>query len=473
FVFFTNSSNGLSILPKLAQTILKAPCPACDWIDYPRYDQPAFRLFREILDKGFSTAITPFLAPGGRHQNTSLISESAMNQLGYKLLQASHFEDAKKVFQMNVNAFSNSANVYDSYAEACLRSGDQASARENYQKAFDLNKTNKTAESIAKQLAVRVFGNTTFKLEGYPNARMVTLAGDFNGWNDLSHPFKRSDGEWSCTVELAPGAHQYKFVVDGVWIPDPANQRFSDDGHQNSVIEVKGVVRSNTLAPASPAAVAASSPARDLINRYAEAAGGKEKWKEMKTCIMTFRNTQGAANVKLTTTMKKPNKFRVDLDNASNRLTKSYNGTKGIVSINYRTQDMGMGEQKEMAEEPDFYDELMFAEEKGYTTDLLGKQPLENGKDAYKIKLIKAKGDEQTYLLDAETLLPVAVLEYSQDENFKGVLFKTVLEDYRAVDGLMFPFKITLLANDKVMWERTVESVKVNPKVEDKVFEIK
>ncbi len=83
-----------------------------------------------------------------------------------------------------------------------------------------------------------------------PQARAVSVAGSFNGWDAASLPLRRAaDGSWEATVPLPVGEHRYEFVVDGQrWIPDPRAQSQADDGFggTNSVIVVgpKGVVRS-------------------------------------------------------------------------------------------------------------------------------------------------------------------------------------------------------------------------------------
>jgi Glycogen recognition site of AMP-activated protein kinase len=74
-----------------------------------------------------------------------------------------------------------------------------------------------------------------------PGAKQVALCGDFNGWSPTATPMKRhDDGHWGTTVALAPGRYQYKFVVDGEWIADPAAQKNvpNEHGSLNSVIEV-------------------------------------------------------------------------------------------------------------------------------------------------------------------------------------------------------------------------------------------
>jgi 1,4-alpha-glucan branching enzyme len=55
-----------------------------------------------------------------------------------------------------------------------------------------------------------------------PDAQSVCLAGDFNDWNESSHPLQRqTDGGWLLMVPLSHGHHHYVFVVDGKHVLDP------------------------------------------------------------------------------------------------------------------------------------------------------------------------------------------------------------------------------------------------------------
>jgi 1,4-alpha-glucan branching enzyme len=65
----------------------------------------------------------------------------------------------------------------------------------------------------------------TFSLEA-PGAQEVLLGGNFNEWNAGINPLKNQGADrWKRTVLLAPGSYEYKFMVDGQWIQDPANQK--------------------------------------------------------------------------------------------------------------------------------------------------------------------------------------------------------------------------------------------------------
>jgi hypothetical protein len=75
-----------------------------------------------------------------------------------------------------------------------------------------------------------------------PNARSVSVAGDFNGWNPGQTKLERSEGGmWTATIALKPGRYQYMFVIDGKqWIADPLAEEGTGDGFgaQNAVLDV-------------------------------------------------------------------------------------------------------------------------------------------------------------------------------------------------------------------------------------------
>jgi len=58
-----------------------------------------------------------------------------------------------------------------------------------------------------------------------PNARSVSLIGDFNQWTANTHPMSQQpDGSWFVQVPLHHGHHHYQFLVDGVPTLDPRAQ---------------------------------------------------------------------------------------------------------------------------------------------------------------------------------------------------------------------------------------------------------
>lgn len=66
----------------------------------------------------------------------------------------------------------------------------------------------------------------------------VLLVGDFTHWQESPIPLKKKKGGvWQATVDLTPGSHHYRFLVDGEWRDDPeCTVRLANPfGTQNSV----------------------------------------------------------------------------------------------------------------------------------------------------------------------------------------------------------------------------------------------
>ncbi|MGE5429537.1 MAG: MGH1-like glycoside hydrolase domain-containing protein [Syntrophomonadaceae bacterium] len=72
-------------------------------------------------------------------------------------------------------------------------------------------------------------------------AKKVSVAGSFNGWSAEADPmtFDQKDN-WTLSIDLPANYYQYKFVVDGAWIPDPENSWKINDGGDsfNSIIKL-------------------------------------------------------------------------------------------------------------------------------------------------------------------------------------------------------------------------------------------
>jgi chromosome partitioning protein len=83
-----------------------------------------------------------------------------------------------------------------------------------------------------------VEGGVLFSLVA-PEANRVELVGSFNEWDrSKAVPLSRQrNGVWHTTLDLEPGRHLYKFIIDGAWRPDPANENRTTP-NQDCVLEV-------------------------------------------------------------------------------------------------------------------------------------------------------------------------------------------------------------------------------------------
>jgi chromosome partitioning protein len=73
-----------------------------------------------------------------------------------------------------------------------------------------------------------------------PNAFEVQIAGDFNDWTPERTIMEPKGRVWRALLQLAPGRYRYRYVIDGVWMPDPLNPLFepSQFAGEDSVVVV-------------------------------------------------------------------------------------------------------------------------------------------------------------------------------------------------------------------------------------------
>jgi tetratricopeptide (TPR) repeat protein len=80
------------------------------------------------------------------------LDEDELNALGYQLIQSHQFKHAIRVFQLNVEAYPQSGNTYDSLGEAYMDDGNKAQAVANYQRSLQINPRNANAVKMLQKL---------------------------------------------------------------------------------------------------------------------------------------------------------------------------------------------------------------------------------------------------------------------------------------------------------------------------------
>lgn len=87
-------------------------------------------------------------------------------------------------------------------------------------------------------------GRVRFFLRDFEEAEKVILAGSFNAWDEEFLHMEKIENGWELRADLPPGYYEYKFIVDGVWMHDPANPKKVRNEHDtfNSILEVTQTV---------------------------------------------------------------------------------------------------------------------------------------------------------------------------------------------------------------------------------------
>lgn len=80
------------------------------------------------------------------------VNEQRLNVLGYQLMNEGQLKQAWTLLFVNMQLYPKSANVYDSYAEACLKLGDKKEALIQYKRALAMDPLNTNAARIIAEL---------------------------------------------------------------------------------------------------------------------------------------------------------------------------------------------------------------------------------------------------------------------------------------------------------------------------------
>ena len=120
----------------------------------------------------------------------------------------------------------------------------------------------------------------------------------------------------------------------------------------------------------------------------------------------------------------------------------------------------------------DFPSPFLNYKEKGYTVELIGKEDIE-GTEAYKIKLTQKPSiidgievpNISFHYFDALKFVPIVSEAIALDGPMKGKKGSSTFNDYTEVDGLFFPFSISMQGQ-----ELLIKDIIVNPEVDNSIF---
>lgn len=108
-----------------------------------------------LRTQGVAEAVAYFRSLREQDPDVVPFEENTLNQEGYRYLFQGQVEEAIVLFKLNVEAYPDSWNAYDSLGEALLAGGDRSGAEANYRKSLELNPDNTNAvrmlESMGRQ----------------------------------------------------------------------------------------------------------------------------------------------------------------------------------------------------------------------------------------------------------------------------------------------------------------------------------
>ncbi|MDZ4716738.1 MAG: serine hydrolase [Cytophagales bacterium] len=119
----------------------------------PRLEADKKIPYEFLLAGDFDQARKAYEALKKANPDDGAIREEKINSDGYDLMGKKQYKLAQDVFKINMLLYPKSSNVYDSYAEACMKMGDLTLAVENYKKSLAMDPKNTGAVKKLEELA--------------------------------------------------------------------------------------------------------------------------------------------------------------------------------------------------------------------------------------------------------------------------------------------------------------------------------
>ncbi|WP_394748920.1 serine hydrolase [Spongiimicrobium salis] len=108
-----------------------------------------------LIENQFEEALKAYRAFIEEHPDHPTITEDYLNDLGHHFLREERIKIAQNTLKLNTILYPDSFQVYDSYAEACVKVGEIDLAISNYSKSIALNPQNNRAREKRKELQKR------------------------------------------------------------------------------------------------------------------------------------------------------------------------------------------------------------------------------------------------------------------------------------------------------------------------------
>ena len=226
---------------------------------------------------------------------------------------------------------------------------------------------------------------------------------------------------------------------------------------------------------------AAKAPAAltvaQIVDKDVAAKGGLQAWRAVLTITYSGKMDAGGkqdTQLPFLMQLKRPHKTRMEIEFQNDKAIQVYDGSKGWKFRPFLgrrdVEPYSAAELQAASTEPDLDGFLVDYAAKGTQVTLEGMEKVE-GRDAYKLKLTMKGGQVRHLWVDAESFLDVKVEGTPTRMDGKMRPVEVYFRDYKNVNGLMVPYVLeTTVQGNKKSHKMTIESVVVNPNLNDSLF---
>lgn len=212
-----------------------------------------------------------------------------------------------------------------------------------------------------------------------------------------------------------------------------------------------------------------SQTADEVIAKYVEAIGGKQKWNSLNSMRIEGQIEIQGISIPFTMNAVQNKGARTDAEFQGAKIIEivtptagwSMNGLQGQSAL----QPMSEEDLKSKVDGIEIQDQLVDYAAKGHTVELLGKDEAD-GNEYFKLKIVTKLGNEKVHFIDTKTYL-IYKTETTIKANGQEVKQEMKFLDYQTLDnGIKVAFKQEMAG----MMMLVSKKVTVNPTIDESLF---
>ena len=212
----------------------------------------------------------------------------------------------------------------------------------------------------------------------------------------------------------------------------------------------------------------------EVLSKHQSAMGSPERWAAVKSLVMKNKFSVQGMDIESKTSVLVGQGFRTEVEVMGNKIITAIDGENGwmmrpaMMGGTGQPEAMPADQVKMAASQKNIGSTLINALKDGAKIDLVSKEKLD-GADVYLLKVSKASGEESQVYVSASTYFIVKVTGKLK-ANGQEVDTEVNFSNYKAVDGLYFPYTMETASPMGGMMTVDTVSIELNPNIDVNIF---
>jgi hypothetical protein len=219
---------------------------------------------------------------------------------------------------------------------------------------------------------------------------------------------------------------------------------------------------------------ATAQTTEEILAKHEAAMGSPEKWAAIKSAIVKNKFSVQGMDIESKTSLLIGKAFRTEIEVMGNKIITAIDGDKGwmirpaMMGGTGEPEDMPADQVKMADSQKELGSALKSAKSSGAKIELVSKEKLD-GADAFLLTVTKTSGETMQVFVSASTYF-ILKTTGKVKANGQEIDTETNYSNYKAVDGLYFPFTVEAASPMGGMMQIDTTGIELNASLDPAIF---